>query len=72
MKYGYIGLGNLGGHIAASLQRAGHQIVVNDIDKTLGERHIKAGATWASSPQDLERKSAHGNSRNFKARRHLD
>jgi 3-hydroxyisobutyrate dehydrogenase len=53
MKYGYIGLGNLGGHIVASLQRAGHRIVVNDIDKTLGERHIKAGAVWAATPQEL-------------------
>lgn len=53
MRYGYIGLGNLGGHIAASLQRAGHNIVVNDIDKTLAERHIKAGAVWAATPQDL-------------------
>ena len=53
MKYGYIGLGNLGGHIAASLQRAGFQIVVNDIDKALAERHIKAGATWAATPAKL-------------------
>jgi 3-hydroxyisobutyrate dehydrogenase len=53
MKYGYIGLGNLGGHIAASLQRAGFEIVVNDIDKSLAERHIKAGATWAATPAEL-------------------
>jgi 3-hydroxyisobutyrate dehydrogenase len=53
MRYGYIGLGNLGGHIAASLQRAGFQIVINDIDKTLAERHIKAGATWAATPKEL-------------------
>ena len=53
MKYGYIGLGNLGGHIAASLQRAGFQIVVNDIDEKLAERHIKAGATWAATPAEL-------------------
>ncbi len=53
MKYGYIGLGNLGGHIAASLQRAGFQIVVNDIDKALAERHIKAGAIWAATPAEL-------------------
>jgi 3-hydroxyisobutyrate dehydrogenase len=53
MTYGYIGLGNLGGHIAASLQRAGFQIVVNDIDKTLAERHITAGATWAATPAEL-------------------
>ncbi len=53
MTYGYIGLGNLGGHIAASLQKAGHKIVVHDIDKALAERHLKAGATWAASPQEL-------------------
>ncbi len=53
MKYGYIGLGNLGGHIAASLQRAGFEIVVNDIDKALAERHLKAGATWAATPAEL-------------------
>jgi 3-hydroxyisobutyrate dehydrogenase len=53
MKYGYIGLGNLGGHIAASLQRAGFDIVVHDIDKNLAERHLKAGASWANSPQEL-------------------
>ncbi len=53
MRYGYIGLGNLGGHIAASLQRAGFELVVHDIDKSLAERHLKAGATWATSPQEL-------------------
>ena len=33
MKYGYIGLGNLGGHLAASLLRNGFDVTVNDIDK---------------------------------------
>jgi 3-hydroxyisobutyrate dehydrogenase len=53
MKYGYIGLGNLGGHIAMCLIRAGHKIVVNDIDQSLSERHVAAGAIWAASPQEL-------------------
>ncbi len=53
MKYGYIGLGNLGGHLAMSLIRNGFDVVVSDIDKSLGERHVKAGAKWANSPQDL-------------------
>ncbi len=53
MKYGYIGLGNLGGHIASSLQRAGFALVVNDIDKSLAERHIMAGALWATTPAEL-------------------
>ncbi len=53
MKYGYIGLGNLGGHIAMCLIRNGFDVVVSDIDKSLGDRHLAAGATWAASPQEL-------------------
>jgi 3-hydroxyisobutyrate dehydrogenase len=53
MKYGYIGLGNLGGHLAASLLRHGFDVTVNDIDKSLGERHVKAGGKWAETPKAL-------------------
>jgi 3-hydroxyisobutyrate dehydrogenase len=53
MRYGYIGLGNLGGHLAMSLIRNGFDVVVNDIDNALGERHVKAGAKWVNSPQEL-------------------
>lgn len=59
MKYGYIGLGNLGGHLAASLQRNGFKLVVHDIDRALGERHVKAGAAWANSPGDLAEQVDH-------------
>ena len=59
MTYGYIGLGNLGGHLAMSLIRNGFDVVVNDIDRKLGERHIKAGATWAASPADLAAQCDH-------------
>ena len=53
MRYGYIGLGNLGGHLAMSLVRNGFDVVVSDIDKSLGDRHVKAGARWAANPQEL-------------------
>ncbi|MBL4927876.1 NAD(P)-dependent oxidoreductase [Tabrizicola sp. KVB23] len=53
MKYGYIGLGNLGGHIAMSLIKAGHQVVVYDRDPALAERHVAAGAVLATSVTDL-------------------
>jgi 3-hydroxyisobutyrate dehydrogenase len=53
MRYGYIGLGNLGGHLAASLLRNGFDVTVNDIDGTLAERHLKAGAKWADTPRIL-------------------
>lgn len=53
MKIGYIGLGNLGGHLAASLIRAGHQVVVYDRDTALGARHRAMGADVAASPAEL-------------------
>ncbi len=53
MRYGYIGLGNLGGHLAMSLIRHGFDVTVYDLDPSLGERHVKAGAKWASSPKEL-------------------
>ena len=56
MKYGYIGLGNLGGHLAASLLRNGFDVTVNDIDKNLGARHLKAGGKWADTPKALAEK----------------
>ena len=59
MRYGYIGLGNLGGHLAMSLVRNGFDVTVNDIDKSLAERHLKAGAKWANSPKELAQQVDH-------------
>ena len=53
MRYGYIGLGNLGGHLAASLLRSGFDVTVNDIDRKLADRHVKAGGKWADNPEAL-------------------
>lgn len=53
MKIGYIGLGNLGGHLAASLIRAGFSVVVHDRDPGLAARHRAMGAEVAESPADL-------------------
>lgn len=53
MKYGYIGLGNLGGHLAASLIRAGHQVTVYDRNGALAERHGALGAKVATSPAEV-------------------
>ncbi|MDG3039731.1 NAD(P)-dependent oxidoreductase [Roseicyclus marinus] len=53
MNYGYIGLGNLGGHIAASLIRAGHQVTVYDRDPSLALRLSEMGATVAGSAAEV-------------------
>ncbi|HTN97775.1 MAG TPA: NAD(P)-dependent oxidoreductase [Nordella sp.] len=53
MRYGFIGLGNLGGHLAASLIAKGFSVTVCDRDKMQGARHIEAGAAWAGTPSQL-------------------
>jgi len=59
MHYGYIGLGNLGGHLAHSLVKKGYKVTVFDLDKSLAERHRKDGAAWADSPAELASKVDH-------------
>jgi 3-hydroxyisobutyrate dehydrogenase len=59
MHYGYIGLGNLGGHLAMSLIKKGYKVTVFDLDASLAERHVKAGATLAASPRDLAAAADH-------------
>ena len=53
IRYGYVGLGNLGGHLAASLLKAGFPVTVFDRDPALAERHLALGATLAASAGDL-------------------
>ncbi len=50
MHYGFIGLGNLGGHLAASLLREGFSVTVHDRNPALADWHLPAGAHWADSP----------------------
>jgi len=48
---GFIGLGAMGRHMAASLQRAGHALSVHDLRRDAANEHVAAGARWAESPQ---------------------
>ena len=59
MKYGYVGLGNLGGHLAASLIRKGFDVTVYDLDQSLSDRHVKIGAKWAATPKELAEQVDH-------------
>lgn len=47
---GFVGLGHMGGHMAANLLLAGYRLIVHDIDPAAARRHIAAGAGWADSP----------------------
>jgi 3-hydroxyisobutyrate dehydrogenase len=53
MKIGFIGLGAMGRGMASSLQRAGHELVVNDMRRDAATEYIDNGATWASTPREL-------------------
>jgi len=51
MKIGFIGLGNLGEHLAANLLRAGFAVTVHDLNPEAAAGLIEAGAVWAASPK---------------------
>ena len=53
MKIGFIGLGNVGGKLAGSLQRNGFDLVARDLDEQLAAPFLANGATWAESPKAL-------------------
>ena len=47
MKIGFIGLGNVGGKLAGSLIRNGHDVTVRDLDKNIAQPFLDQGAKWA-------------------------
>ncbi|HUF44445.1 MAG TPA: NAD(P)-dependent oxidoreductase [Aestuariivirgaceae bacterium] len=49
IRYGFIGLGHLGGHLAASLLRGGFPVTVHDRRQNLADRLMPLGAEWADS-----------------------
>ncbi|MCW1934182.1 NAD(P)-dependent oxidoreductase [Pararhodobacter zhoushanensis] len=55
MRYAFIGLGNLGGHLAASLAGAGLSLVVHDRDAGLRARFDALGVDWAETPAEAVR-----------------
>src|SRR5262245_13333627 len=53
MRVGFIGLGTMGAKMAASLQKAGYQLVVYDLRREAAAPHFAAGATWADTPRHV-------------------
>jgi 3-hydroxyisobutyrate dehydrogenase len=49
LRYGFIGLGNLGKHLAASLARGGFDLAVFDLNRASADAAIAAGARWCES-----------------------
>ena len=53
MKVGFIGLGTMGGYMAANLQAAGYDLVVHDIRRDAATSLLAAGAVWADTPAEM-------------------
>lgn len=53
MRYGFIGLGNLGKHLAANLARGGFDVGVNDLQRSAADAVLAAGAQWVDSIPEL-------------------
>jgi 3-hydroxyisobutyrate dehydrogenase len=53
MKVGFIGLGTMGASMASNLQRAGYDLIVNDIRPDAGAAHLAAGAAWGDTPRQV-------------------
>ena len=51
MKVGFIGLGTMGRHMAANLQKAGHELIAHDVRRDAAEPHVKNGARFVDSPR---------------------
>ena len=50
MRIGFIGLGNMGGPMSRNLIKAGHKLVVNDLNPAAATPHREMGADWADTP----------------------
>jgi len=55
MKIGFIGLGNMGRHMALHVLEGGHDLTVFDLSRDAGRPLEEAGATWANSPAETAR-----------------
>ena len=53
MHVGFIGLGNMGGAAARSIQRAGFELTVHDLRPSAAEQLIADGARWADTPAEV-------------------
>ena len=53
MKIGFIGLGNVGGKLAGSLMRNGHDVMVRDLEQSVAQPFLDDGASWSDSPKEM-------------------
>jgi len=54
---GFIGLGSMGSGMTRNLQKAGYQLVVNDVRREAAAELVAGGATWADTAADVAARS---------------
>jgi 3-hydroxyisobutyrate dehydrogenase len=57
LRYGFVGLGNLGKHLAVNLARGGFDVGVYDLQRSAAASVVAAGARWADSIPELAQAS---------------
>ncbi len=53
MRYGFVGVGNLGKHLATNLVRGGFDVAVHDLHRNTADAVVAAGARWVNSIPEL-------------------
>ncbi len=53
MNVGFIGIGQMGRHMARNLLKAGHSLTINDLFKDAAKELLDAGAKWADTPREV-------------------
>lgn len=57
MNIGFIGIGNMGGAMASWIPKAGHSLIVHDLDRDAAGPLLRQGASWADSPREVASQS---------------
>jgi 3-hydroxyisobutyrate dehydrogenase-like beta-hydroxyacid dehydrogenase len=57
LRYGFVGLGNLGKHLAVNLARGGFDVGVNDLQRSAADAVLAVGAHWVGSIIELAKSS---------------
>jgi 2-hydroxymethylglutarate dehydrogenase len=53
MRIGFIGIGQMGRHMARHILEAGYNLTVNDLNQEAARPILSQGAKWAGSPQEV-------------------
>src|SRR5262249_62293754 len=53
MRVGFIGLGNMGGPMAAFVRGARYSLAIHDLRREVAAPLLERGAVWADSPREM-------------------